>query len=172
MEKKIGKILSSWRLEKDITLYKVVKTSDCQYKNILNCEEGNGSLLTFCKYLSALCQISGSSAINLLFEICKIILGYNPKEIKKSQIDKKCSFLPCLEEVRDYLKNKGKISEIRADMNGVVFDKDPEWPGGNTLHQEELVEIMAICKKHRCRMSISTRLQDFGNIQILIDKEQ
>ena len=148
------------------------KDSGCHHKNLIKCEDGSGSLFTFCRYVSSLCKISGSSSIHLLFDICKVILGYNPKEIKKCRIDMNCALLPCLEEVRDYLKNKGKISEIRADMNGVVFDKDPEWPGGNTLYQEELVEIMAICKKHRCRMSISTRLQDFGNIQILIDKEQ
>lgn len=172
MEKKIGEILSFWRTQKDISLYKVEKGSGCHHKNLIKCEEGNGSLLTFCRYLSSLCQISGSSAVHLLFEICKVILGYNPKEIRKKRIDQSCSYLPCLEEVRKYLKEKGKICEIREDMHGVVFDKDPDWPGGNTLHQEELIDIMDICKKHKCRMSICTRLQDFGNIQILIDKQQ
>lgn len=171
MEKKIGRVLSSWRDNKGITLYKVVKQSGCQHRILLNCEQGNGSLLTFCKYLSSLCQISGSSSVHLLFEICIVILGYNPKEIKKNRTDLNCPYLPCLEEVRNYLKGKGKICEIREDMHGVVFDKDPDWPGGNTLHQEELTDIMEICKKHKCRMSICTRLQYFGNIQILIDKQ-
>ena len=172
MEIKIGNILSEWRARKNLTIYKISKMTGCDAKTLLRCEQGTGSTVAFCKYLSSLCQISGSSAAHLLFEICKVILGYNPKEIKKNRTDQNCPYLPCLEEVRDYLKEKGKICEIREDMHGVVFDKDPDWPGGNTLHQEELTDIMEICKKHKCRMSICTRLQDFGNIQILIDKQQ